>query len=138
VRARRPATPIVTVPGIMAFQALAAAAGVDLVDEQQSLVLLAAHANATADEAGADGALDAELADPSRTVVLYKGGARLTELADRLERAGRLDGAVLGELLGMGGERIAPVAQVRDRTASYLSSIIVPATDGAGPVPEPR
>ncbi|MDY7104517.1 MAG: precorrin-2 C(20)-methyltransferase [Actinomycetota bacterium] len=130
VRARRPDTPVVTVPGIMAFQALATEAGVDLVDEEQSLVLLAARAG--------DAEIDAALADPTRTVVLYKGGARLGALADRLERAGRLDGAVLGELLGMNGERVAAVADVRDRAASYLSSIIVPASDGAGPVPEPR
>lgn len=129
VRARRPATPVEWVPGVMAFQALAARAGVPLTDEQQSLLLLAANS----DEAD----LDAALAEPSRAVVLYKGGRRLPQVAERLGRAGRLDGAILGELLGMAGERIVDVADVADRPASYLSAIIVPPAAGAGPVPAP-
>ena len=34
---------------------------------------------------------------------------------------------VLGELLGLPGERIAPMADVADRPASYLSAVVVPA-----------
>lgn len=129
VRARRPETVVEWVPGVMAFQALAAAAGVPLTDEQQSLLLLAANSD--------DADLDAALAEPSRAVVLYKGGRRVPEVARHLERAGRLDGAVLGELLGMPGERVADVADVADRPASYLTAIIVPPATGAGPVPAP-
>ena len=129
VRARRPGTVVEHVPGVMAFQALAAAAGVVLTDEQQSLLLLAANS----DEAD----LDQALQDCSRAVVLYKGGRRVPELAEHLEQAGRLDGAVLGELLGMPGERVAELARVADRPASYLSAIIVPPSTGAGPVPLP-
>jgi precorrin-2/cobalt-factor-2 C20-methyltransferase len=117
---RRPATRWEVVPGILAFQAVAAAGRVMLTDEQQSLSILAAGT-------GLD-QVDRELADPTRTVVLYKGGGRLPAIAERLDAAGRLEGAVLGELVGMPGGRVAPVTEVADRPASYLSSVIVPAT----------
>jgi precorrin-2/cobalt-factor-2 C20-methyltransferase len=126
VLARRPATTWEIVPGILAFQAVAAAGRMLLTDEQQSLVVLAAHADL--------GQLDRELADPTRTVVVYKGGGRLPAIAERLKAAGRLDEAVLGELVGMPGGRVTAVAGVADRPASYLSSVVVPATrhpDGA-------
>jgi precorrin-2/cobalt-factor-2 C20-methyltransferase len=119
VSARRPATRWEIVPGVLAFQAVAAAGALMLTDEQQSLVVLAA--NTDLDH------LDRELADHTRTVVLYKGGGRLPSIADRLRAADRLDGAVLGELVGMPGGRVVPVADVADRPATYLSSIIVPA-----------
>jgi len=128
VRARRPHTTVETIPGIMAFQALAGAGDVVLTDEQQSMVLLAANASTDA--------IETELADPQRTVIIYKGGGRIGAVADRLERAARLDRAVLGELIGMPGERITAVADVRDRPASYLSSVISPAPQGGGPTPE--
>jgi len=37
-----------------------------------------------------------------------------------------LDGAVFGELLGLPGARIAPVAAVAAQPASYLATIVVP------------
>jgi len=119
VLARRPTTPVVTVAGIMAFQALASKAGVVLTDEQQSMVLLSA--------ASEPEVVKRELADPNRTVMFYKGGGRIETVADYLEQAGRLDQAVIGELIGMDGERVAPLAQVRDQPASYLSAVIAPA-----------
>src|SRR5205823_7694382 len=56
VRARRPGTAVQTVPGIMAFQDLAARTGTVLVDERQTLALLT----------GLDGLgpIDAALDDP--------------------------------------------------------------------------
>jgi precorrin-2/cobalt-factor-2 C20-methyltransferase len=123
VAAARPSSPIETVPGVMAFQELASRAHVVLTDEQQSLVLVPAN--------GGDDAFEDALTDPRRTVVLYKGGRRLPDVAARLRETDRLDGAVLGELLGMPGERIAPVADVADRPAAYLSAVIVPAKEGA-------
>ncbi len=129
VMARRPTTEVDTIAGITAFQALAMAGDVVLTDEQQTLVLLPASAPGQV--------IDGELAHLDRTVVLYKGGGRLGAVADRLEAAGRLDEAVLGELIGMPGERVAPVADVRDRPASYLSAVVSPAPEGAGPVPMP-
>jgi len=120
IRARRPAAPIETVPGIMAFQDLAARSGTVLVDGDERLVLVPARA-------GSDPALISTVADdPSAAVVVYKGGGRLPELAKVIAQAGRLDHAVLGELLGLPGGRVARVADVADRPATYLATVIVP------------
>jgi precorrin-2/cobalt-factor-2 C20-methyltransferase len=59
-------------------------------------------------------------------VVVYKGGRHVPALAAALKRAGRLDGAVLGELLGLPGQRVVPLAEVADQPASYLATVIVP------------
>lgn len=122
VAAARPATVIDTVPGIMAFQDLAARTGTPLLDDVQSLTLVTA----------LDGPASAEaaLADPGRAVVVYKGGRHVPALAKAIAAAGRLDGAVLGELLGLPGERIAPLADVADRPASYLATVVVPPATG--------
>lgn len=125
---RRPGTPVETVAGIMAFQAVAMAGDLVLTDEQQSLVLLPA--------SSPDDMLAAEMADPTRTVVLYKGGGRIATVAEHLDRSDRLGDAVLGELMGMTGERVDKVEAVRERPASYLSTVISPAPTGAGPVPQ--
>ncbi len=124
VRQRRPATEVEVVPGIMAFQALAARTGTTVVDERQRLTVRTA----------LDGDdLSDDLGDPLRTVVLYKGGRRLPELAEAARRAGRLDRAVAGELLGMVGERIGPLADVATGPASYLATVILPAPEGGVP-----
>lgn len=126
VRARRPATLVEQVPGIMAFQALAARTGTTVTDESQRLLVRTALG-------GED--VRADLDDPHATVVLYKGGRRLPELAEAARAAGRIDGAVAGELLGMPGERVGPLADVAaEGPASYLATVIVPASaDGASP-----
>jgi precorrin-2/cobalt-factor-2 C20-methyltransferase len=118
VRAARPGTPVETVPGIMAFQDLAARAGVVLVEGAERLHVVSA----------VDGpdVLDVALGDPEAAVVLYKGGRHLPALTARLEAAGRLEAAVLGELLGMAGERVVPLRQAGDRPATYLASVVVP------------
>lgn len=121
VVALRPATTVEQVPGIMAFQALAARTGTVVADESQRFVVRTA--------LSADGVAD-DLADPTATVVLYKGGRRLPELAAAASAADRLDGAVAGELLGMPGERVGPLDQVAAAgPASYLATVIVPAAD---------
>ena len=123
VVAARPATPVLSVPGVMAFQELAARSGTVLTDEQQSLVMLPANLE--------DAALADALADPTRTVVVYKGGRRLDAVAAAIAAADRMDGAVLGELLGMPGERVETLTSAADRPASYLSAVVVPAREGA-------
>lgn len=125
VRERRPEVPIEVVPGIMAFQDLAARTATVLVDGTEHLVLVPAHASAGGD------ALAAAAADPHAAVVVYKGGAQIATVAATLAEHDRLDGAVLGELLGLPGGRVAPVAEVADRPASYLATLIAP------PVREP-
>jgi precorrin-2/cobalt-factor-2 C20-methyltransferase len=120
VRRRRPAAPIESIPGIMAFQDLAARSGTVLVDGDERLVLVPAHRGDGA------AAVAAAAADKQAAVVVYKGGSRLPELAATLAKAGRLEGAVLGELLGLPGGRVAPVADVADRPATYLATLVVP------------
>jgi len=118
VRARRPDMPIVTVPGITAFQDLAARSGTVLLDGTESLTLVTA-----LDGAGA--AKDA-LADRQRALVVYKGGRYLPELLDVLAATGRMEGAVVGELLGMDGEDVGPAVDRVGRPAGYLATVIVP------------
>ena len=118
VRERRPEATIETVPGIMAFQELAARAGTVVLQNAERLALVTALEGA--------GALDGALADPEQAVVVYKGGRHLPAMAKALAAAGRLDGAVVGELLGLPGERIVPVADAAAAPAAYLATVIVP------------
>ena len=115
---RRPDTVVETVPGIMAFQDLAARAGLVVVDGTQPLHLVSA----------VDGpeALEPVLRDRDAAIVVYKGGRFLPEIAAQLEREGRLDGAVFGELVGLPGERVGPVKAYGDRPAAYLATVIIP------------
>ncbi len=114
----RPETAVETVPGIMAFQDLAARAGTILVDGSERLHLVSA--------VDGPGVLDVPLADPEAAIVVYKGGRHLPAIADRLAGTGRLKGAVVGELLGLPGQRIAPVSEAGGRPAAYLASVVVP------------
>ena len=118
VRAHRPECPVATVPGITAFQDLAARSGTVLLTATEHLRLVTA----------LDGpdAVDAALDDPDAAVVVYKGGRHLPAVAKRLADAGRLDGAVAGELLGLPGERIGSAADMAEAPASYLVTVIVP------------
>jgi precorrin-2/cobalt-factor-2 C20-methyltransferase len=139
VRRIRPETVVDHVPGIMAFQALAARAGTVVADESQRVVVRTALTGDGIGEGIGEGigdgirediaeAVARDLADETATVVLYKGGRRLPELAEAARRAGRLDDAVAGELLGMTGERVGPLADLAAAgPASYLATVIVPA-----------
>jgi precorrin-2/cobalt-factor-2 C20-methyltransferase len=118
VARRRPSTVVASVPGIMAFQALAARTGTVVADDRDRLTIRTA----------LDGEdLQPDLCDPASTVVIYKGGRRLPELTAAAAEAGRADHAVVGELLGMPGERIGPLRQIGGSPASYLATVIVPA-----------
>jgi precorrin-2/cobalt-factor-2 C20-methyltransferase len=118
VRELRPGAAIETVPGIMAFQELASRSGTVVLQNTERLTLI----TALDGPAALDGALD----DPTQAVVVYKGGRHLPEMAKRLAAAGRLDGAVMGELLGLPGERVTPVADAAGGPAAYLATVIVP------------
>jgi precorrin-2/cobalt-factor-2 C20-methyltransferase len=131
VAALRPRTPITTEPGIMAFQELAAAAGTVVLDGDERLLLVPAHGPCGVE------AVAAAAADPRSAVVVYKGGGRLPEVAQVLAAAGRLDGAVVGELLGLPGGRVRPVADVGDQPATYLATVLVPPLRPPDPGTEP-
>jgi precorrin-2/cobalt-factor-2 C20-methyltransferase len=119
VARKRPATIVTQVPGIMAFQALAARTGTVVADERTRLTIRTA---LDGDDLGPD------LDDPGSTVVVYKGGRRLPELAKRAAESGRAATAVAGELLGMPGERLGSLEDLAaSGPASYLATVIVPA-----------
>jgi len=107
VRALVPDVTVQTVAGITAMQDLASRAGISLAEGTEQLTLVPLN--------GAAAALDQALARGG-TVVGYKVGAAASPapgiLRDRLQAAGRLDGAVIGARLGLPGELIASAAEV--------------------------
>jgi precorrin-2/cobalt-factor-2 C20-methyltransferase len=118
----RPEIPLDTVPGIMAFQELAARTGTVVANDGELLALVTL---------GDDPAtLDALLDRRDATVVIYKGGRQLPAVARALGARDRLEGTVVGELLGLPGERSVPLRQVADLPGSYLATTIVPAQRG--------
>lgn len=144
----RPSTVVEVVPGIMAFQSLAARTGTTLVDDRQRLCIRTALDGDNGDDTdergrgaqvaagGRDpgaGGLAEDLRDPACTVVLYKGGRRLPRLAADARAAGRSRGAIVGELLGMSGERIGSLDELASGPASYLATVILPASSGSTP-----
>ena len=122
VRTSRPGVPVATVPGIMAFQELAAATATVLAEGDEHIDVGTMGDDSTSFARALD--------DPGVTVVVYKGGRRLPEVAARLRDRERIEGAVVGELMGLPGGRNGPVADVAERPASYLATVIVPAQRG--------
>ena len=114
---QRAAVAVEMVPGIAPFQALAAATGTVLARPGQRVVVL-------------DGAIpDAVLAEPTNTVVVYKGSEDAERLREQARSSGRLDHARIGELLGLAGERIEHLDDLGEGPVSYLATVILPAAD---------
>jgi precorrin-2/cobalt-factor-2 C20-methyltransferase len=110
-----------TVPGITAMQDLAARSSTVLCEGTESLALLPITAGVETFEAAVAN---------FDTVVAYKGGRWITELATILRRHDRLDGAVYGGALGLADEQIEPLADYLESGADrapYLSTVIAPA-----------
>jgi precorrin-4/cobalt-precorrin-4 C11-methyltransferase len=128
VRTLVPEVTVETVAGITAMQDLASRAGLALAEGTEPVTLVPLN--------GGPGALDQALAQGG-TVVGYKIGAAASppppEIRDRLQAAGRLDGAVIGARLGLDGELIAPAEHVltADEPLPYLATLIVPALRAA-------
>jgi precorrin-2/cobalt-factor-2 C20-methyltransferase len=112
---------IETVPGVTAMQDLAARADVRLAEGREPLTLVPA-------TAGLDEVAHA-LAGKG-TVVVYKGGRLLDELADVVERSGRADAAVLGTDLGLDTESIGALSSRGGGRAPYFTTVIVPPARG--------
>jgi len=123
VRRQRAAVPIEVVPGIAAFQELAAASGTVIGDEHESIRIV----NVSRDPGEVTDLVADTLARPTESLVLYRGGRAVPELGAQVVAAGRGDAAVVGEQLGLPGERCAPVADHLDQSASYLACLIAPA-----------
>jgi precorrin-2/cobalt-factor-2 C20-methyltransferase len=115
VRALLPEVVVETVPGITAMQALAAACGTPLVEGRESLTLLPL-------AGGVDGLAGALRGDG--TVVVYKAGRYLPEVASAVREAGRE--AYYGAHVGLPDEDVRPLSEV-DGTAPYLATVLVPA-----------
>ncbi len=140
VRALVPGVDVRTLPGITAMQDLAARAGISLAEGIEPVTLVPLN--------GGVNAVDQALASGG-AIVGYKVGAAASPppgvLRDRLDAAGRLDGAVIGARLGLAGEVIAPAARFLPGAQAgpgipYLSTLIVPparppGTGSALPVP---
>ena len=117
VRAALPEVVVETVPGITAMQALAAASGRPLVEGSEPLTLLPL-------ARGVDLApLRAALAGDG-TVVVYKGGRHLAEIAAVVKESGRT--AVYGAHVGLPDQDVRELSEV-DGPAPYLATVLVPA-----------
>lgn len=124
LRRLRPGAAVEGEPGILAFQHLAAATSTPIAGQGETVSVVTL---------GDDpGELESVLASENATVVIYKGGRRLPEVAAWLAAHHRLDGAVAGELLGQPGERCLPLAELAARPGSYLTTAIIPARRRAG------
>jgi precorrin-2/cobalt-factor-2 C20-methyltransferase len=104
-----------TVPGITAMQALAAASGTPLVEGVEPLTLLPLARDVSPLRAALDG---------DGSVVVYKSGRHLPEVAAIAKAAGR--DAVYGEHLGLSDERVGPLSDV-DGAGPYLATVFLPA-----------
>ncbi len=122
VREQLPDVVVETVPGITAMQDLAARSGTVLCEGTESLALLPLTAGVPAFE---------EALTHFDTVVAYKGGRRMPQVREVLERLGRLDDAVYGAALGLPDEQVGPASALSGETP-YLSTVIVPAAGRTG------
>ncbi len=122
VRQLRPLVPIQSVPGVMAFQELAARSHVVVGSENESVRIIAVGR----DTADYDGRIADSLHRSDETLVLYRGGRGVPAIAAELEATGRSEGAVVGEMMGLPGERIASASEYSDGPASYLACLIAP------------
>ncbi|WP_421121423.1 SAM-dependent methyltransferase [Aquihabitans daechungensis] len=123
VRAQRPETPVQVVPGIAAFQELAAASGTVIGHDHQSIRIV----NVSQDPSEIDGLVEDTLGRADETLVLYRGGRGVPGIAAKLADHRRLEPAVVGELLGQPGARVSPASEFVDGSASYLACLIAPA-----------
>ncbi len=114
-----------TVPGVFAFQDLASKSTTTLAVKDESVVVV--------DPLQGTEALVEALADPRRTIVVYKGGRDSTAILRIVEEAHRLEGTTVGIHLGYPDERIIRLGRTLDLggdpfpAAPYLSTIIIPA-----------
>ena len=124
VRSLRPLVPVQRIPGIMAFQELAARTAAVLGDEGGTVRIVAVGR----DVAEHDDAIRDSVARANETLVLYRGGRSVPAIVGRLAEAGRSDGAVVGEMLGLPGEQIGAATDYAVDAASYLACLIAPST----------
>lgn len=113
------------VPGVPAFVAATATAGVPLVRHTDVLTVLPGTLPVPE--------LARRLADTDAAIIM-KLGRTFPGVRDALEQAGRLDGALYVERASMAEERYLPVADVDPATVPYFSLIVVPGDTKPAPV----
>ena len=114
-----PDVEIQVVPGVTAMQALAAESRTPLVEGTETLALVPVTAGL--EKLG-------ELLDAVDTVVAYKGGRRLPEVAATIRGKGR--DAVLGVNIGLERQELHRLSDVEDAAAPYFSTVLAPARRG--------
>ena len=114
-----PEVEIQVVPGVTAMQALAAESRTPLVEGTETLALVPVTAGM--EKLG-------ELLDVVDTVVAYKGGRRLPEVAATIRGKGR--DAVLGVNIGLERQELHRLSDVEDAAAPYFSTVLAPARRG--------
>lgn len=112
---------VASVPGITAMQDLAARADVRLAEGREPLTLVPATAGLDVVRAALAGA---------GTVVVYKGGRYVDELAEAVEASGRAGNAVLGTDLGSASERVSALKEREAGRAPYFTTLIAPPVRG--------
>ena len=117
---RRPQLEVAVVPGVSAYQAVAAGARMALGGGGGSLVVVHDRDQ-----------LDRALADPAATVAVAKGsvaGAELKAVADLHGRHG-----LVGEMADLSGRGLIPVDALDDGPLAFLSTILFPSTTPDSP-----
>ncbi|MEG9227452.1 precorrin-3B C(17)-methyltransferase [Aeromicrobium sp. Sec7.5] len=117
------------VPGVPAFVAATATAGIPLVRHTDVLTVLPGTLPVPE--------LARRLADTDAAIIM-KLGRTFPGVRDALEQAGRLDGALYVERASMAEERYLPVADVDPASVPYFSLIVVPGDTKPLPVVEVR
>lgn len=117
VRELAPAVEVETIPGVSSFAAAAAATGMTLAEEDETLAIVpAAYGVAVIDR----------LLDEFDTLALLKVKPLVDEVVDLLARRALLSSAVFVEKVGAPDERIVrDVAGLKGETVNYLSLLLV-------------
>jgi len=111
-------TDLHSIPGVTAYALAAAKAGVELLDADESLVVVPATAGRAR--------LGRALADLASTVVIYKLGRHASWVREVLVTAGRADSALVGMELGGPGEALVALKEA-PADLGYFSLGLVPA-----------
>ena len=112
-----PEIKVETIPGVSSFAAAAAAAGIPLAEEDETLAIIPA--------AYGTGVID-HLLDEFDTLILLKVKPMLDEVLELLEKRGLLAKSCFIEKVGSPEERIVrDIASLQGETVNYLSLLLV-------------
>lgn len=110
---------VLTIPGIGAFQLLAAKANMPIACHQEPIVIIPATRDI--------GLVKEFLNRHDFTVVIYKCLLDYATLSEVAATCGRLENAIVGKNLGLENELISTLDDFSDNDLSYLTTVIFPA-----------